>query len=120
MAVNEEFKDFVVDQLEQLGWVTVKKMFGGAGIYYEGLIFGLLADDVLYFKVDASNKPDYEQFGMEPFRPFADKPTVMPYYEVPVEILENKERLFEWARKALSVSLNKPSKSSKGKGSGTV
>ncbi|HBW38461.1 MAG TPA: competence protein TfoX, partial [Desulfosporosinus sp.] len=115
MAVNEGFKDYVVDQLEQLGWVTVKKMFGGAGIYYEGIIFGLLADDVLYFKVDDSNRSDYEQIGMEPFQPFADKPMVMPCYEVPVEILENKELLSDWARKALSASKNMPSKGSKGK-----
>ena len=115
MAVNEGFKDYVVDQLEQLGWVTVKKMFGGAGIYYEGIIFGLLADDVLYFKVDDSNRSDYEQIGMEPFQPFADKPMLMPYYEVPVEILENKELLSDWARKALSASKNMSSKGSKGK-----
>lgn len=115
MAVNEGFKDYVVDQLEQLGWVTIKKMFGGAGIYYDGIIFGLLADDVLYFKVDDSNRSDYEQTGMEPFQPFADKPMVMPYYEVPVEILENKELLSDWARKALLASKNKPSKGPKGK-----
>lgn len=115
MAVNEGFKDYVVDQLEQLGSVTVKKMFGGAGIYYDGFIFGLLADDVLYFKVDDSNRLDYEQNGMEPFQPFADKPMVMPYYEVPVEILENKKQLSDWARKALLASKNKPSKVPKGK-----
>jgi len=59
MAVSESYKEYVVDQLVELGYVTVKKMFGGAGIYYDGLIFGLLADDVLYFKVDNSNKFDY-------------------------------------------------------------
>ena len=69
MAVNEGFKDYIVDQLEQLGWVTVKKMFGGVSIYYDGLIFGLLADDVLYFKVDDSNRSNYESAGMKPFRP---------------------------------------------------
>lgn len=106
MAVNEEFKDYVIDQLELLGWVTIKKMFGGAGIYYDGLIFGLLADDVLYFKVDDENRADYQKAEMEPFQPFANKPMVMPYYEVPVDILENKERLAEWARKALKVSRN--------------
>ncbi|MDA8227095.1 MAG: TfoX/Sxy family protein, partial [Desulfitobacterium hafniense] len=52
MAISETFKDYVLEQLAILGDVTVRKMFGGAGIYYEGVIFGLLADDVLYFKVD--------------------------------------------------------------------
>ncbi len=110
MAVSESFKDYIVDQLEQLGEVTVKKMFGGAGIYYNGFIFGLLADDVLYFKVDDFNRSDYEKLGMEPFKPHTDKPMVMPYYEVPVDILENKEQLSEWARIALMASNKRPSK----------
>jgi len=113
MAISESYKEYVVDQLEKLGNVSVKKMFGGAGIYYDGLIFGLLADDVLYFKVDDSNRSDYEQAGMEPFQPFDDKPMLMPYYEVPIEILEGKELLANWARKALVASRTKHSKPKK-------
>ena len=115
MAVGESFKEYVVDQLGKLGYVTVKKMFGGAGIYYDSLIFGLLADDVLYFKVDDSNKSDYERAGMKPFQPFDDKPMVMPYYEVPVDILENRELLADWAMKSLSASRNKNTKPKKQK-----
>lgn len=112
MSVSESFKDYVIDQLGLLGCVTMKKMFGGMGIYYGGLIFGLLADDVLYFKVDDSNRSDYENVGMEPFRPsFVSKPMVMPYYEVPIEILEDRERLVDWARKALRISNTKSKKS---------
>ncbi|WP_407308064.1 TfoX/Sxy family protein [Desulfosporosinus sp. SB140] len=107
MAVGESFKEYVVDQLGKLGYVTVKKMFGGAGIYFEGLIFGILANDILYFKVGDSNKSDYERLGMKPFQPFDDRNMVMPYYEVPVDILENRELLKEWARKSLFVSRNK-------------
>lgn len=106
MSVSETYRDYVLDQLEQMGYLTVKKMFGGAGIYYEGLIFGLLADDVLYFKVDDSNRSDYKQAEMEPFKPFDDKSMVMPYYEVPIDILEDRHVLFEWARKACIASRN--------------
>jgi len=113
MAVDEGYKDYVVDQLGKLGYVTVKKMFGGAGIYYDGLIFGLLAGDILYFKVDDSNKLDYVRAGMEPFQPFDDKPMVMSYYEVPVDILENRELLAEWAKRALFASGNKLTKPKK-------
>lgn len=116
MSVSESFKDYIVDQLGLLGCVTIKKMFGGFGIYHGGLIFGLIADDVLYFKVDDSIRSDYEQAGMEAYRPpFIAKPMVMPYYEVPVDIIENKERIADWARKALLVSNNKPSKVQKGR-----
>jgi len=110
MVVSQSFADYIVDQLEQLGRITLRKMFGGAGIYFDGIIFGLLADDVLYFKVDNSNKSDYEQAGMEQFKPFAHKPMVMPYFEVPVEIVEDKELLADWARKALLVSKANPPK----------
>ncbi|MCO1602525.1 TfoX/Sxy family protein [Desulfosporosinus nitroreducens] len=113
MAISESYQEYVVDQLRVLGRVTVKKMFGGAGVYYDSLIFGLLADDVLYFKVDDSNRSDYERAGMEPFQPFAEKPMVMPYYEVPVDILENIELLAEWAKKALIASRNKYTKPKK-------
>ena len=47
MAVIESYKEYLVDQLGKLGYVTVKKMFGGACIYYDGLIFGIPADDIL-------------------------------------------------------------------------
>ena len=115
MAVDEGYKDYVVDQLGKLCFVTVKKMFGGAGIYYDGLIFGLLGDDVLYFKVDDSNKSDYVRAGMEPFQPFDDKPLVMPYYQVPIDVLENREMLADWAMKSLSTSRNKSIKPKKQK-----
>ncbi|WP_088188052.1 TfoX/Sxy family protein [Desulfosporosinus sp. FKA] len=115
MVISESFKEYVVDQLGKLGYVTVKKMFGGAGIYYDGLIFGLLADDTLYFKVDDSNKSDYIMAGMKPFKPFDDKSMVMPYYEVPVDILENREQLAEWALKSLLASRNNPAKPKKRK-----
>jgi DNA transformation protein and related proteins len=118
MAVSESYKDYVLDQLDQMGYVTIKKMFGGAGIYYDGLIFGLLADDALYFKVDDSNRSDYEQAGMEPFKPFDDKPMVMPYYEVPIDILENRLVLLEWARKACIASRNSLSTTKKKKRKG--
>ena len=115
MAVSESYRDYIMDQLEPLGFITIKKMFGGAGIYYDGLIFGLLADDVLYFRVDDSNRLDYEEAGMGPFKPFADKPMVMPYYEVPIDVLENREELYEWVRKACIASKNnRPKRKTRG------
>ncbi len=104
MAVSDEYLTYVLDQLGCIGCVESRRMFGGVGIYANGLFFALIADDVLYFKVGDSNRSDYEAAGMEPFRPFADKPNVMSYYEVPIEVLENKDRLHEWAQKALKVA----------------
>ncbi|MHC4112773.1 MAG: TfoX/Sxy family protein [Planctomycetota bacterium] len=70
MPVSDEYLTYVIDQLECVGPVQARRMFGGAGLYFDGLFFALVADDVLYFKVDDSNRPDYESAGMGAFRPF--------------------------------------------------
>ncbi len=107
MSFSEEYLDYVLDQLKSAGPVTARKMFGGVGLYWKGVFFALIAEDTLYFKVDDSNRSDYEARGMGPFKPFGEKSHVMQYYEVPVEVLEDREMLQEWAYKALSVALRK-------------
>jgi DNA transformation protein len=110
MSVSDEYMTYVIDQLELVGHVQARRMFGGAGLYLDGLFFALIADDVLYFKVDDTNRPDFKATGMGPFRPFPDKPYVMQYYEAPVEVLENKDTLRDWAKKALLVAEQKADK----------
>lgn len=103
MSVSDSYLEFVVEQLEQITPVSWKKMFGGVGIYADGLFFALIADDRLYFKVDDSNRPDFEAEGMEPFRPYGDD-RAMGYYEVPIDVLEDVDALRGWARKAIDVA----------------
>jgi DNA transformation protein len=110
MAVSDEYLTYVIDQLEDLGPVRSKRMFGGAGLYFEGLFFGLIADDVLYLKVDDSNRADYEAEGMGPFKPYPDKNEVMQYYEVPIDVLESRKTLRDWADKAVRVAERKAKK----------
>jgi len=110
MPVSEEYLAYVIDQFECLGPVQSRRMFGGAGLYFEGLFFAVVADDVLYFKVDDSNRSDYEAEGMEAFRPFPDKNTVMGYYQVPIDVIENKDTLKVWVEKALRVAERKADK----------
>ena len=100
MAVSREYRDFVLEQLACVGPVTAKNMFGGVGIYLHGIFFALIANDILYFKVDDSNRPDYATAGM---RPFGN----MQYYEVPIEVLEDREQLQAWANKAVTVAKRK-------------
>ena len=110
MAVNTGYLDYVLEQLAGLGPVSAKRMFGGAGIYLNGVFFALIADDSLYFKVGDSNRADYEAADMAPFKPFGEDSYSMSYYEVPVEVMEDREQLHEWARKALDVAKAKKSK----------
>jgi DNA transformation protein len=109
MPVSPEYRDYVLEQLARLGRVTGKPMFGGVGIYLDHVFFALIANDVLYFKVDDSNRGDYESAGMGPFRPYSDTTTPMSYYAVPVEVLEDEDQLSVWGRKAYDVANRKPS-----------
>jgi DNA transformation protein len=101
---SDGFRSFVLDQLEALGSIVAKSMFGGVGLYCDGLFFGLIARDVLYLKVDATNRGDYEAAGSQPFRPYPDRAGTMKYYAVPVDVLESQIDMVEWARKAVSVA----------------
>jgi len=107
MSISDEFLAYVLDQLSGWGNVTSRKMFGGAGLYRAGKMFGLVADDVAYLKVDDSNREGFVQAGSAPFKPYPDKTTLMPYYEIPPDVLEQPEELVEWAEHALVIPSKK-------------
>src|SRR5690349_2496275 len=105
MPVSSTFREWVREQLQpSVRGLRDRSMFGGVGIYAGDLFFALLAEDRMYMKVDDSNRADFTAAGMEPFRPFADHDFVMSYYEVPLEVIENRNRLGEWAAKAIEVA----------------
>ena len=111
MAVSQSFRTFVLDQLSRaVPRIRARSMFGGVGIYAGELFFGLLADDTLYFKVDDSNRPDFEAIGMRPFLPYGDEREVMQYYQVPADLLDDPEALRPWADKSIAVAARKKSK----------
>ena len=103
MSVSEEFIEYVLDQFSRWRHVTARKMFGGAGLYRDGRMFGLIADDVAYLKVDDSNRKEFVEAGSSPFKPYPDKPTTMSYFEVPPDILDDPEELVEWAERSLAI-----------------
>lgn len=84
--------------------IRARPMFGGVGIYCGELFFALIADDTVYFKVDASTIPDFQARGMGPFRPFGDEGGSMKYYQLPEDLLEDPEALRPWAEKAVAVA----------------
>jgi DNA transformation protein len=94
----------VLDQLEELGDVTPRSMFGGVGLYHRGVFFGILARDTLYLKVGDSNRADYKRARMKAFRPYPNRSGTMKYYAVPLEILESPTDLAVWAGKAIAVA----------------
>jgi DNA transformation protein len=112
MAISDEFIDYVIDQLATWGEVSARKMFGGAGLYCDGVMFGLIADDVAFLKVDDSNREDFVKTGSSAFNPFPEKAKtyVMSYYEIPADVLEDRQLLSKWAERALAVARKKKKK----------
>ena len=105
MSVGAGFLQYVLEQLERLGGVTPRRMFGAVGLYRDGVFFALIDDDTLYFKVNDTTRADYESRGMQPFRPYKDKPEVsMTYYTVPVEALDDAEELVSWAQRSVAIA----------------
>ncbi|MEX0838784.1 MAG: TfoX/Sxy family protein [Parvibaculum sp.] len=107
MAVSAEYKEFVTEQLEPLGPVRIRNMFGGAGVYLDDLMFGLIAGETLFFKVDERNRADYEAEDSGPFiyEPPSGKTIAMSYYELPERLYDEPDELTDWARKALDAAL---------------
>lgn len=106
LKVSASFRDYVLTQLDELGDVTARAMFGGVGLYRNGVFFGIVAGDVVYFKVGEANRRDYEQRNAQPFRPYKDRPSTN-YFAVPVDVLESAQELAAWARKSLRVAASR-------------
>ncbi len=117
MAVSKELEAYIVEQLQPAGAISARRMFGGVGIYIDDIFCALISADsnALYFKVDDSNRADYEAAGSKPFMPYKDRATIMSYYEVPEEVIEDPDELLRWTKKARAAALAAPRKRRKGK-----
>jgi DNA transformation protein len=109
MSVSPSYQAFVLEQLSAAGTVTAKSMFGGVGLYCQGLFFALIDDDTLYLKVDDATRPEFERLGSQPFRPFGDDSHGMQYYELPAEVLEDRAAVRQWVDRALGAARRKAS-----------
>ncbi|MGE5664601.1 MAG: TfoX/Sxy family protein [Deltaproteobacteria bacterium] len=96
---EDSFRDFVLDGLRSLNDVSCRSMFGGYGLYLGADFFGIIYDGRLYFKTDDVTREKYRRRGMRPFAPSAAQ-VLKSYREVPEEIVEDDERLADWAREA--------------------
>lgn len=102
---DETFRKFVMDQLGGLPELRVKAMFGGHGLYQGKQFFGILMEGRLYFKTDEATRAAYLERGMGPFiYENARRTMTMHYFEVPADVLENREELVRWAREAIGVA----------------
>lgn len=105
MAVSDSYLTLVLEQLRRVHpGVRARRMFGGAGIYADHVIFGLVTGDALYLKTDAATRDAYEARGMAKFQPFGEGTSTMPYHQLPEDVLEDPETLRPWVEQAIAVS----------------
>lgn len=104
--MKHQYLTYVLDMLQPHGNIISKGLFGGHGIYYNGIIFAVIVENQLYFKVDDQTRPDFEEYGSKPFVYVGKtKSVTMPYMTLPESILENRDELPLWIEKAYQVSL---------------
>jgi DNA transformation protein len=106
MAVSDTFRAFVIEQLSRVApRVRARSMFGGVGLYSGELFFALIDGDILYLKVDDTNRPDFERRGMGPFRPSGVVGEAMQYYALEEGILEDTDALQPWVERAIAAAV---------------
>jgi DNA transformation protein len=111
---EKEFVTYVVDLMQSIGPISAKSMFGGHGIFLDGLMFGLVADSILYLKVDKETENEFKAKGLEAFTyNKKGKEFHMSYYQVPEEALEDADEMKSWANKAYGAALRAASKKRK-------
>lgn len=109
MPKDQDFNDYIVnDVMKDIPGITSRSMFGGWGIYQNGIFFALISDGELYFKVDESNIEDYKERKSHPFvYETHGKKMEMSYWLLPEEILEDRTELPEWIEKSVKAKSKK-------------
>lgn len=116
MPRQNEYCDYLMNRLAPLGAPSYRFMFGGYAIYVDGLMIGIVADDVLMLRADDENRPDYEARGIGPFQPYPEKGmSTMPYFSVPDDVLEDQDELVRWAERSREAALRAQVEKEKGK-----
>lgn len=111
MSVGASFKEFLIEQMAGFGPVTIRPMFGGAGIYHDGLMFALVDDEVLYLKVDESSRAAFEAENLPPFvYSKKDQKIDMSYFRSPERCMDDADEMARWCRMAYVVALKAAAK----------
>ena len=114
-ADEKEFAEHIVDLMQSFGPVHCKRMFGGFGIFLHELMFGLIAESILYLKVDSENQIDFDELDLPAFTYNKNgKEMQMSYFQAPEETLEDSEAMNRWAGIGYAAALRAAAKKKQG------
>ncbi len=112
MTAGQHFIDFITDVLVPAGVITIRRMFGGAGVYADGEIFAIIDDDRLYFKTNEAGQSAFADEGMAPFT-YETKNgpgQLRSYWQIPDHLLDAPDELVVWAKRAIAAARQDVSK----------
>lgn len=101
-----DFADYLKDAFSSFGPISCRKMFGGHGVYHDGIMFGLIADNILYLKADNSFAEEFRMRGLPQFQyPKGNKIVKMSYFQAPDEIFDSMQDAEWWAKRAFGCAV---------------
>jgi len=106
-----DFLDYLRDLFSEAGPIDLRPMFGGHGLYLEGVIVGIVLDEAVYLKVDDATRARFEAARCSPFvYAMKGRPLTMSYWSVPAEAMDSPQAMRPWAELAHAAALRKPRK----------
>ena len=109
MAVEESFRDYVLDQLSELGRFETRNMFGGVALLRGGSAFAKIKRGTVWLKADEGNRQDFLDLGMQQYTYGKDGSRRLNFYEIPAEVLEDSDEFVKWAKKSIRAIWKKQS-----------
>jgi DNA transformation protein len=106
MVASDGFAEFLREQLAPLGRVTMRRMFGKTGVFCDGLMFGMVTTDTLYFRVDDHNQAIFKEAASVPPLNYEKKGRIidLSFWRAPDRLLDEPEELVAWAQAALTAA----------------
>jgi len=104
--MSDDFVDYVMELFGPFGTATARRMFGGHGVYLDGLMFAIVSEDTLYLKADEMNRIEFEQAGCEIFGyTRKGRRATLNFFRAPEDAMESPELMLPWARSAYAAAL---------------
>jgi DNA transformation protein len=106
MVASDSFAEFLREQLALLGRVTMRRMFGKTGVFCDGLMFGIVTNNTLYFRVDDHNQGAFKEAASFPPLSYVKKGRTidLAFWRAPERLFDEPEELVTWARLALAAA----------------
>ena len=106
MVASDSFAEFLREQFAPLGRITMRRMFGKTGVFCDGLMFAMVTDDTLYFRVDDHNREAFREAASFPPLNYAKKGRTidLSFWRAPDRLLDEPEELVTWAQAALAAA----------------